>query len=179
MTTVYLALGSNVGDSRQYIELAVELLGARLSDIRRAPLYLSEAVGYTDQANFINTALRGRTDLSPQELLNFVKDIERRVGRTPTFHYGPREIDIDIILYGDLVLDIGAGTALEASGSESGAGPLVIPHPEFSRRDFVLRPLCDLNPSLVDPVGGQTVEELLRQIGPNQKSVLTTVDENC
>lgn len=166
MTTVYLALGSNVGDSHRHIDRAIELLSAKLSDIRRAPLYRSKAVGYTDQADFTNTALRAQTDLSPQELLNFVKDAERHVGRTPTFHYGPREIDIDIILCGDQVLD--------TSGPDGGR--LVIPHSEFSNRDFVLRPLCDLNPSLIDPVSGQTVKALLDKLDPEQKSVLQRVD---
>jgi 2-amino-4-hydroxy-6-hydroxymethyldihydropteridine diphosphokinase len=161
MAIVYLALGSNVGDSRANIAQAVRLLGASFAQIKQAPCYLSKAVGYTDQPDFLNTALRGQTGLDPQALLEFIKDVEQKVGRTASFHWGPREIDIDIIFYDDLVMD---------------TEELTIPHAHFSERDFVLQPLCDLNPSLTDPMSGQTVAGLLAQIGSTQKSLIKQVD---
>lgn len=161
MTTVYLGLGSNIGDSRANITQAIQLLGTVVQKIKQAPFYTSKAVGYTDQPDFINTAISGRTGLSPEELLEFIGQVEQQVGRTASFRWGPREIDIDIIFYGNRVL---------ATDS------LVIPHPRLRDRDFVLRPLNDLDPGMIDPASGQTVQQLLNKIGPSQRSILEKVD---
>ena len=161
MTTVYLALGSNVGDSRRHIQQAAGLLGEVLRSLKQAPVYSSKAVGYTDQPDFLNTAVSGQTDLEPEVLLEQIKNIENQVGRTPTFHHGPREIDIDIIFYGDKILETEA---------------LTIPHPDFRERDFVLQPVCDLNSSLIDPVTKQTAGQLLASIKTSQKSLIRQVD---
>ena len=150
MTEVYLALGSNVGDSVAYINKAVELLGQKVDGLTRAALYRSKPAGYTDQPDFLNTAVSGQTALDPSELFKFIKDVEERVGRVARFRWGPREIDIDIIFYGDQILD---------------TEKLTIPHPRFQERDFVLRPLADLNPGFKDPRSGQTVGELLAAVG--------------
>lgn len=157
MTMVYLALGSNVGDSRHYIEQAADRLKAILRNMKQAPVYASKAVGYTDQPNFLNTAVSGQTDLDPADLLKRIKSIEQEVGRRPTFQHGPREIDIDIIFYGDTII----------------ATPeLTIPHPEFRDRDFVLKPLSDIRPDLNDPVSHKTIARLLDELSPSQRSVL-------
>lgn len=158
MTKVYLALGANVGDARGNIGRAVELLAAKLSDIRQAPIYTSKAVGYVDQPDFLNTAVAGETDLSPLELLKFVKNIEKKIGRVWRFRWGPREIDIDIIFYGDQTLQ---------------SDPLTIPHPRFRDRDFVLRPLCDLDPNLLDPVSDKSVRKLLEELPVGSDNILT------
>jgi 2-amino-4-hydroxy-6-hydroxymethyldihydropteridine diphosphokinase len=157
MATIYLALGSNVGDSENHLEQAVKLLGAQVNNIQRAPLYRSKAVGYTDQADFLNTAISGQTKLSPEQLLAFIKTTEQEIGRQETFRWGPREIDIDIIFYDDLVQQTEA---------------LTLPHPAFRERDFVLQPLCDLDLNLIDPVTGQTVSHLLEKISSKDKSLL-------
>lgn len=156
LTTIYLALGSNMGDSAANIHKAVELLSARVTDITEAPIYTSKAVGYTDQPDFLNTALRGTTSLSPEELLVFVKTIEREIGRIHRFRWGPREIDIDIIFYGDTILDIHG---------------LTIPHPRFTERDFVLRPIYDIDPDFVDPNSGQTVQALLKALPTDEQAI--------
>lgn len=168
MAKVYLALGSNVGDSRGYIEKAIGLLGdpgstsgATLQDIQRAPIYRSKAVGYTDQADFLNTAVSGQTSLSPEELLAFIKKTEQQIGRVERFRWGPREIDIDIIFYDDRILE---------------TADLTLPHPAFRQRDFVLRPLQDLDPQLSDPVSSRTVSELLGQLPADATSILRKVD---
>lgn len=161
MTPVYLALGSNVGDARAEIAQAIELLSAELQSVQCAPLYTSRAVGYTDQDDFINTALSAETSLSPLDLLHFIKQIEQQVGRVERFRWGPREIDIDIIFFGSQRFE---------------TPELTIPHPRFSERDFVLQPLADLAPELVDPVSGQTVTELLEQLGDNEHAILQKVD---
>jgi 2-amino-4-hydroxy-6-hydroxymethyldihydropteridine diphosphokinase len=157
MATVYLALGSNVGDSEKHIEQAIASLGEGLNTIERAPLYESKAVGFTGQADFLNTAVRGETDMAPEELLVFIKKTEQKIGRQQTFRWGPREIDIDIIFYDDLQQQTEA---------------LTLPHPEFRGRDFVLRPLSDLNPAVVDPVTGLSVAQLLAKITPGERSII-------
>ena len=162
MTTVYLALGSNIGDSRANITEAIRLLGSAVQQIKHAPLYTSKAVGYADQPDFLNTAISGQTDLSPEALLEFMGKVEQQIGRTKSFRNGPREIDIDIIFYGNQVLK---------------TSKLTLPHPRFQDRDFVLQPLCDLDPSLTDPASGQTVEQLLNKIDPSNRSILEKVDQ--
>ena len=157
MATVFLALGSNVGDSRQYLAKAVELLGRQVHGIVQAPLYASKAVGYTDQPDFLNSALRGETDLAPEALLDFVKGVEQEIGRIFRFRWGPREIDIDIILYDDLQLT---------------APKLTVPHPRFRERDFVLRPICDIDPDAQDPASGKSVRELLAALPPDQLAII-------
>jgi len=156
-TVVFLALGSNVGDSRANINQAVRLLSEKVTNITEAPVYTSKAVGYTDQPDFYNTAVRGDTELTPIELLKFVKDVEAKVGRVVRFRWGPREIDIDIIFYGDQMLD---------------SEVLTIPHPRFAERDFVLKPICDIDQSFIDPLSNKTVGELLKALPPTQLSIL-------
>ncbi len=159
MPVVYLALGSNVGDSKKHLATAEELLQEALDCAVSAPLYVSKAVGYTDQADFLNTVVSGQTDLAPKELLEFVKKVEAKIGRTKTFKWGPREIDIDLIFYDDMVMD-------ELN--------LTIPHPRYVERDFVLKPLCDLCPELIDPVSKKPIKVLLEAISPDQRSILET-----
>ena len=156
MTAVYLALGSNLDNRRANIEKAVGLLSRRLQQVKLASLYRSRPVGLTDQPEFINTAVSGQTKLSPEELLDFIKLVETAVGRQPRQRWGPREIDIDIIFYGERVIE---------------TAPLTVPHPLFRERDFVLRPLADLDPNLLDPVTKKTVEQLLRGLKPEQITV--------
>ena len=162
MAIVYLALGSNVGDSRVNIAQSIKLLGSSVKHIKQAPIYASKAVGYTDQPDFLNTVISGHTDLSPHDLLKFTAEVEQQVGRTASFHWGPREIDIDIIFYGTEVIR---------------TDRLTLPHPHFKERDFVLQPLNDLDPRMTDPASGQTVRQLLAAIDPSERSIINKVDE--
>lgn len=157
MQTVYLALGSNMGDSRNLIQQAITRLHGVLHAIQEAPVYETKPVGFTDQPNFVNTAISGTTSLSPEELLRYLKQVEEQLGRAERFRWGPREIDIDIILYGSKVQH---------------TADLTLPHPRFRERDFVLQPLIDLNPKLMDPVSEKTVVELLSYIAPDQRSII-------
>jgi 2-amino-4-hydroxy-6-hydroxymethyldihydropteridine diphosphokinase len=111
-----MALGSNIADKQQYVLQAVSKLKAYTSNVRTASMYSSKAVGYTDQPDFLNTAVEVETELSPLELLKVIKKIESEVGRTESFRWGPREIDIDIIFYQDEVLEL---------------QELTIPHPRY------------------------------------------------
>ena len=145
---IYLGLGSNMGDRLENLQNAVQALAEKLENIRFSPIYESAAWGYEDQPDFLNAALCGTTELPPQELLKFAKEIEDRMGREPTFRNGPRVIDIDILLYGDQAFK---------------EGRLEVPHPSLPLRTFVLQPLVDLSPELVPPGFSRSLKKLLAE----------------
>lgn len=149
VATVYLALGSNLGDRQQNIERAVALLSPRVRVERLSSLYQTRPEGFREQPMFLNAVLRGRTSLSPQALLRRAKEIEEELGRRPSFPNAPRPIDIDILLYGDRVLD---------------TPELVIPHPRLVERAFVLVPLMEIAPHLRHPGTGQAVAEMAARL---------------
>ncbi len=144
---VQLSLGSNVGDREAILVAAMEALEQEpgVSIAAASHCYESEPVGMREQPDFLNLAVEIETDLEPLELLRRVKDIERRLGRTPSVRWGPRAIDIDIVLWGRRALT-----------SEE----LTLPHAAFRERAFVLAPLAEIAPGAVDPVSGLTVAEL-------------------
>ncbi|MDO8610758.1 MAG: 2-amino-4-hydroxy-6-hydroxymethyldihydropteridine diphosphokinase [bacterium] len=146
---ILLALGSNVGNKKENISKAIILLSKKIINIKQAPLYISHAVGYTEQDDFINTAISGNTNLKPRQLLDFVKKIEKEIGRIYRFKWGPREIDIDILFYGN-----------EIYTDES----LIIPHPRIHERDFVLQPLVEIDPLFIHPVLKKSVKKLLDEM---------------
>lgn len=143
--TVHLGLGGNVGDRRARLAAALRAI-ARIGVVDAvSPVYASAPIGFADQPDFWNLVARVHTTLEPDRLLAAVKQIEAELGRTPTFRNGPREIDIDILLYDDVVRT---------------ADP-IIPHPRMHERAFVVRPLADLDRSLRDPrTGTRWVESL-------------------
>lgn len=144
---VYLALGSNLGDREAYLEAALRGLTRRgMEIVKRAPIYSTEPKEITDQPWFLNTAVSANTPLDPGRLLAACLEIEAESGRTRAGSKGPRTLDIDIIFYGNLII------------SEPG---LIVPHPRFAERRFVLMPLVDLAPEFVDPVSGKTIRRLL------------------
>jgi GTP cyclohydrolase-4 len=147
--SVYLALGSNMGDRRGNLAAALQRLREVVEIPTISSIYETEPVGYLDQPRFFNIVCYGKTALTAQELLNYVKDIEVAIGRQPTFRNGPRPIDIDIIFYDDLHIT---------------QDNLTIPHPRMAERAFVLAPLAEIAPDVVDPVTGQTVQKLLNTI---------------
>lgn len=145
MHKVFLALGSNVGDKKRNIKQAVEFLRENIKKITLAPIYETIPMYYENQDSFENTVLRGYTTFSPQELLKNIKQIEKQLGRKKRFRNGPREIDIDILFYDNLVYK---------------DKDLQIPHPRIQERGFVLKPFYDLEPSFVHPVLQKTIKEL-------------------
>ena len=152
MTTVYLGLGSNLGDRRRNLEAAVEALRAHpLVRVTAVSSFLeTEPVGGPPgQGKFLNAAAEIETDLAPEALLAELKRIERALGRKAGPRWGPREVDLDILLYGEEVLETEA---------------LVIPHPRLRERRFVLEPLAEIAPDARDPVTGLAVRDLLARL---------------
>lgn len=152
MADVWLALGSNLGDRANYLASARRALQhAGVQPRRLSRVAETDPVGITDQPRFLNQVLEATTRLDPQALLATVKRIERELGRTPGPRWGPREIDIDILLYGERVVD-----------DEKG---LHIPHPELVNRPFLLELLAEVEPTLRHPVTGKTISGLLAAAG--------------
>ncbi|MDH3231360.1 MAG: 2-amino-4-hydroxy-6-hydroxymethyldihydropteridine diphosphokinase [Alphaproteobacteria bacterium] len=150
MTVVYLALGSNLGDRAANLEAAIAALAPAVEVTIRSPVYETEPEYVTDQPAFLNMAVCGDTRLEPEHLLRRLKEIEHDLGRAPTRRYGPRLIDLDIVFFGDRIVD---------------APGLVIPHPRLAERIFVLKPLSDIAPALKHPATGEAVLDLLEQLG--------------
>jgi 2-amino-4-hydroxy-6-hydroxymethyldihydropteridine diphosphokinase len=152
MAQVFIGLGANLGDRAANFYAAVrEILTRGCAVVALSPLYETEPWGVTDQPRFLNAVCQVRTDLAPDDLLDTLKEIERSLGRLGTMRYGPRPIDLDILLYDDLVID---------------TPRLTIPHGGMLERSTVLVPLADLAPNLKHPVTGRTVAEHLTGLGP-------------
>lgn len=145
---VFLGLGSNVGEREKFLNRAV----AELKKVRdtaivwTSSVYETDPVGKTDQPKFLNAAVEIETPLGPKELYAEIKMIEQKLGRTTTERWGPREIDVDLLLYDGLVFQ---------------DDEVTVPHPEMERRKFVLVPLKEIAPDLVHPISGMTMEELV------------------
>lgn len=151
MAIIYLSLGSNIGDRLQLLRAAVEALQqAGVEVMRASPVYETEPVDLREQPWFLNCVIEAKTSLTPEELLALAQSVERQLGRDRAVvpPKGPRTIDIDIIFYGDSRLD---------------SPGLVIPHPRFRQRRFVLTGLAALAPELRDPESGQTMLSLLQR----------------
>lgn len=145
--TVYLALGSNLGDRRANLNRAVELLAeAGVHVVRRSSIFDTDPRYVKDQPRFFNQVIECETTLFPRQLLTITRGVELAIGRKPTTPNGPRLIDIDILLFAKSVVNIPG---------------LVIPHPRIAERRFVLEPLAELAPSLRHPVTRRTVDEML------------------
>ena len=152
MTRAYVGVGANLGDRARAIRQALAALDARagVAVVAVSTLRETEPVGYLDQPRFLNGAAALETDLGPRELLDALLEVERELGRVRGEgpRYGPRPIDLDLLLHGDVVLE------------EPG---LVVPHPRLHERRFALEPLAELDPALVVP-GRGAVEDLIARL---------------
>jgi 2-amino-4-hydroxy-6-hydroxymethyldihydropteridine diphosphokinase len=148
-TIAYIGLGSNMGDKKGACIKALELLGRAGCVKKVSSFYCTEPVGSCEQEDFINAVCELETDLSPEQLLAVCRAIEEELGRSRLVHWGPRTIDLDILLYGDQVIE---------------SPELTIPHPLLASRGFVLIPLCELAPGVVHPVLKKTAALLLHEL---------------
>ncbi|MCB0165911.1 MAG: 2-amino-4-hydroxy-6-hydroxymethyldihydropteridine diphosphokinase [Anaerolineae bacterium] len=142
---VFLALGTNLGEREANLRAALAQLAPQVEVTAVSRLYETAPAYVFDQPNFLNIALEGQTDLSPEALLNYLKELEDQLGREKSRRYGPRLIDLDILFFDAITLD---------------SPRLTIPHPRLAERVFVLRPLADIAPDLVHPVLQQSIRAL-------------------
>ncbi len=151
----YIGIGSNLGDKIAHCEKAIaEILN--FDDHRllaKSSFFKTQPVGYTAQDWFVNGVIKLESDLEPHDLFRALKDIESRLGRTETFQWGPREIDLDLLLYDDRIIQ---------------TEDLQIPHPRMQERQFVLIPLAEIDPDLIHPVLKKSVQKLLKEIKEDQ-----------
>jgi 2-amino-4-hydroxy-6-hydroxymethyldihydropteridine diphosphokinase len=148
MPTVYLALGSNLGERLLNLQAALSELAQQVTVTAHSPVYETPPWGYLDQPAFLNQVVQGETALQPPDLLAYLKQIEARMGRLKTIVNGPRSIDLDILFYDDLVFE---------------SPTLSLPHPRMAGRGFVLAPLVDLAPDLLHPLLHKTMRQMLQE----------------
>jgi len=146
---VYLSLGSNLGDRDNYLAQAREALSAEFAWARFSKVYETEPVDLRDQPWFLNQVVELKTDGTPETLLEWAQQLEKRLGRQRDIPKGPRTLDVDILIFNDEVRD---------------EGELTIPHPRLTQRRHVLVPLCELVPDLVLPHAGYSVKKALAEV---------------
>ncbi len=150
-TKAYVAYGSNIGDKQAYIKMAGDKIkeNPMIRNYRQSDTIITKPYGGVEQEDFYNGCVEMETILQPEELLAFLNKVEQDAGRTRDIHWGPRTLDLDIILYGNEIIQ-----------SEN----LIIPHYDMQNRLFVLEPLCQLNPHLIHPVYHTYIMDLLKKI---------------
>ena len=158
--SIYLALGTNLGQRQENLEQAIKRLAPGITVLETSKLYETAPAYVVDQPAFLNMVLKGKTTLSPQNLLTYLKRIEDEMGREQTIRYGPRIIDVDIIFYDDWIVF---------------TPDLQIPHPRLAERGFVLYPLADIAADMVHPVFNQTIRELADALSA-EDGILRVID---
>ncbi len=150
MKQVYLGFGSNIGNRRVNIEKALDDLehNVEMKLIKRSAFYETEPVGKKDQPYFLNLVAEFETSFTPEELLTVIKKEETNLGRIQRGRWNAREIDIDILFFGDECIE---------------NGTLIVPHKEVPRRRFVLSPMAEIAPEFIDPRSGKTITNLLEE----------------
>ena len=156
---IYLGLGSNLGDRVSFLKQASSLMEPEFKILKESSIYETHPWGFTEQEPFLNQVIKGTTELSPESLLEFLKEIENKIGRKETFRYGPREIDIDILFYNDLIFE---------------NDDLSIPHPKFHVRAFMLAPFSEIDPDFIHPTQNQKISELLKKQDSTEIKLFTS-----
>ena len=146
MIHVFLGIGTNLGDRKRNLQEARAALSQRLEILKESSIYQTAPWGYLDQPAFLNQVIEAQTDLSSLNLLDFLKQTETQLGRQANFRFGPRLIDLDILFYGNRIIQ---------------TPRLQVPHPRLTERAFVLIPLAEIAPEFVHPQNKQTVTQLL------------------
>jgi len=155
LALAFLGLGSNIGRREEHLGRGLTLLAGSLQVVETSSVYETEPWGFTEQPPFLNMVCQVNTNLAPEELLSFCQEVERRVGRKPTFRYGPRVLDVDILDYGGMVMS---------------KRELTLPHPRLAERAFVLVPLAEIAPDWEHPVLKKSSLQLLREV-PGREGV--------
>lgn len=147
---VFIGLGSNLGERIQFLQKGIAALEAipMTHIVAASSVYETEPVGLKEQPPFLNAVVEIQISLGPVELVKTLKAIEEQIGRTESVRWGPREVDLDLLCYGEKVLH---------------EGRFIIPHPEIAKRKFVLVPLAEIAADFIDPSGALTIGELLSQ----------------
>jgi 2-amino-4-hydroxy-6-hydroxymethyldihydropteridine diphosphokinase len=159
-TEIYLGLGGNLGDPPATFQEALKLIGEFALVTKVSKLYKSKPYGFADQPDFYNAAAQLASDLPPLDLLTRLQKVEKQLGKKVVRENGPRVIDLDLLVYGEEVIDLPV---------------LTLPHPGILGRDFVLKPLTDLNPMLTHPAwNGQSLQSAMDQL---KECFLIEVDE--
>ena len=153
MVDVFIGLGSNLGDREDNLRRAIELLKQKMKLVKISTLYESEPMYVKDQPWFVNCVAEFETKLTPKELLDYLREIERKLGRQESGRYGPRSIDLDILFYGNEVVE---------------EDDLKIPHPRIQERRFVLVPLEEIDPDYIHPVYRSSIATLLANLKSNE-----------
>ena len=146
MIHVFLGIGTNLGDRERNLQDALAILSQKMVVLKESSIYQTAPWGYLDQPAFLNQVIEAKTALSPLNLLGFLKDTEKQLGRQANFRYGPRLIDLDILFYGNRIIQ---------------TPRLQVPHPRLAQRAFVLVPLAEIAPEFVHPQNKQTIAQLL------------------
>ena len=149
MAEAYIALGSNVGNREENISKAFEILKEKVTFLKASSTYETKPMYVENQGLFLNCTIKVETALKPKELLNFLKIAEKRLGRKNAPRNGPRIIDLDILFYGNQIIN---------------DDKIVVPHPKMQERAFVLVPLVEVDPNLIHPIYQKTVSELLKEL---------------
>lgn len=150
MSLMYLSLGSNLDDRYANLRRALARLQEKLAITAVSPVFATEPWGVSEQPPFLNICVAAVTTMTPHEVLDFIKSVEREMGRVLTGHWGPRLIDIDILFYDSLIVD---------------DDDLTIPHPHIAERAFVLAPLATIIPNFNHPITHETIQEMLDKVG--------------
>ena len=153
MPTVFIALGTNLGDRLANLRAAIVSLAPDVLVTRESTIYETPPWGYTEQPAFLNMVVEAETSLGPRALLSYLKEQEEGLGRVESFRYGPRHIDLDVLFYATMILY---------------TPELVIPHPRLHERGFVLVPLVDLVPDFVHPILNKSVRVLLDEVDTSE-----------
>lgn len=147
--TVFIGLGTNLGDREKNLKNAIADMQKFIAIEHISSIYETQPVGYEKQGWFLNMVIQGQTQLSPRHLLKKLKAVEKKSGRKPTFHEGPRIIDLDILFYADNIIS---------------CDDLIIPHPEIQNRGFVLTPLNEIAPGFIHPKLKKKINNLLNNL---------------
>ncbi len=152
---VYLSYGSNIGDSNGYIDDAVDAIAEHpyVEMLQDSGRILTAPYGGVEQDDFLNGACHIRTLMEPEELLCYLHSLEEKAGRKRDIHWGPRTLDLDILLYDDLIYE---------------SDTLVIPHVDMENREFVLKPMCEIAPNIRHPISKKTMRQLLDSLNPKK-----------